>query len=184
MGAGASTSLRCRMPRASILVTTLVGLACASCAASPPQAVTPPPRLVLAEATPESGTIPARSEPPADPESEHHARQMNRVWGLTALSVGIDASILAVVTSGMMLHQASLRNDGCTQKVCDAAGMAANGKLHDMAPWNVAAWAVAAVGIPVGVFLLVTNPTDKSMHAEVGAGQTGSGSGLILRGSF
>jgi hypothetical protein len=172
------------MLRSSILVSTLLGVSCASCAAATPPAVTPPPRLVLAEATPESSTMPARSEPPADPESEHHARQMNRVWGWTALSVGIDASILAIVTSGMMLHQASLRNDGCAQKVCDSAGLAANGKLHDMAPWNAGAWAVAVVGVPVGVFLLVTNPADKSKHAEVGAGQTGSGSGLILRGSF
>jgi len=173
------------MPRPSILVGTFVGLACASCAASPPPAAaTPPPHLVVAEASPDPGTAPASNDQGYLPESEHHARQMRRVWGWTALSVGIDASILAAITSGMMLHQASVRSSDCADKVCNPDGIAANGKLHDMAPWNAGAWVVAVVGIPVGVFLLVTNPTDKSMHAEVGAGQTGSGSGLILRGAF
>jgi hypothetical protein len=150
----------------------------------------PPPRLVLAEATPEPATTPepdttpALSPPPADKESEHKARQMNRVWGLTFLSVGIDGAILAVVTSGMMLHQASVRSSNCADKVCNTDGIAANGKLHDMAPWNAGGWVAAVVGIPVGAYLLLTNPTDKALHAEVGAGPTGSGSGLILRGGF
>jgi hypothetical protein len=179
------------MLRASVLVSTLVALACAGCAASPPPAVTPPPRLVLAEATPEPTTTaepntiaPALSPPPADAESEHKARQMNRVWGWTFLSVGIDGAILATVTSAMMLHQASVRSSECADKVCNTDGIAANGKLHDMAPWNAGAWVAAVVGIPVGVYLLLTNPTDKALHAEVGAGPTGSGSGLIVRGAF
>jgi len=171
-------------------VSTLCALACAGCAVAPPPPVAPPPRLLLAEATPESsttpapGATPALSPTPAYKESEHHARQMNRVWGWTFLSVGIDGAILAAITSGMMLHQASVRNSDCADKVCSPDGIAANGKLHDMAPWNAGAWVATVVGLPVGVYLLLTNPTDKALHAEVGAGPTGSGSGLILRGGF
>jgi hypothetical protein len=178
-----------RMLRASVLVSTLVALACAGCAASPLPPAAASPRLVLAEATPEPATTPepttpALSPPPDDKESEHHARQMNRVWGWTFLSVGIDGAILAAITSGMMLHQASVRSSDCADKVCNTDGIAANGKLHDMSPWNAGAWVAAVVGVPVGVYLLLTNPTDKALHAEVGAGPTGSGSGLILRGGF
>lgn len=133
------------------------------------------------------GPPPPVSQPPEDHPSEHYSRQVNRVWGWTLVSVGIDGAILATITSVMMLHQASVRSSDCdAQKVCNADGIAADGKLHDMAPWNLGAWAAAIVGLPVGVYLLVTNPTDKALHTqvEIGAGATGSGSGLILRGSY
>jgi len=110
---------------------------------------------------------------------------MRRFVGWTSFVVGADATLLALVTSGMMLHEASVRSSDCdAQKVCSANGVAANVKLGDLAGWNAAAWGVAVVGVGVGAFLLITNPSDKALRAEVGVGPTGTGDGLLLRGAF
>jgi hypothetical protein len=101
-----------------------------------------------------------------------------------ALSVGADAAILATVTSFMMLHQNNVRSDDCVNKVCSADGIAANGKLHDLAGWNALGWGVAVVGVGAGAFLLLTNPSDKALGTQVGIGPTATGSGLLLRGAF
>jgi hypothetical protein len=163
-------------------------------AASPSPGTARAPHPILADATPIDAppadvgdSKPARTDESSvanKPESEHHARQMNRVWGWAALSVGIDGAILATVTSFMMLHQNSVRSADCVDKACSADGIAANGKLHDLAGWNALGWGVGVVGVGVGAFLLLTNPTDRSLGTQVGVGATGSGSGLLMRGSF
>ena len=170
-----------------ILVAAIGALAVAGCAASsPPRAVVPPvgqataPHPIVAEATPAGG----ETSPEQEPKNEHASRQMNRVWGWVAVSVGVEAAILATVTSFMMLHQNSVRGDNCTDKVCSPDGLAANGKLADLAGWNAVAWGVAVVGVGAGTFLLLTNPSDRALGTQVGVGPTGSGSGLLLRGSF
>jgi hypothetical protein len=176
------------MLRASVLAGGLAVLGCTGCASSLPAASASPPRLVLAQATPESSTAAGGATPSGQegqPLSDHGERQMRRFVGWISLAVGADAALLAIVTSGMMLHESSIRSSDCnSQKVCSADGIAANGKLGSLAAWNGAAWAVAVVGVGVGAFLLITNPSDKSLKAEVGVGQTGTGDGLLLRGSF
>jgi hypothetical protein len=182
----ASTAVDRVSPRAigprALLSAALGALALAGCAASPaPVAVAaPPPHPILAEAAPAD---PTRTEHD-QPNSEHESRQMNRALGWVLIGVGAEGAILATVTSFMMLHQNSVRSDSCADKVCSAAGITANGTLHSLAPWNAAAWGVAAVGTGVGLFLLLTNPSDKALHTEVGVAPTGSGSGLLLRGAF
>jgi len=170
-----------------IVVAAIGALAVAGCAASsPPRAVVPPggsataPHPILAEASPAAGETSSAQEP----KDDHHSRQMNRVWGWVALSVGADAAILATITSFMMLHENSVRSDDCVNKVCSPDGIAANGKLGALAGWNAAAWGVAVVGVGAGAFLLLTNPTDRALGTEVGVGPTATGSGLLLRGSF
>jgi hypothetical protein len=165
------------------LVAAIGALAVAGCAASsPPHAgQAPAPRLIVAEATP---APPAETTPEQEPKNDHQSRQMNRVWGWVALSVGVDAAVLATVTSFMMLHQNSVRSEGCVDKVCSPEGIAANAKLGDLAGWNAAAWGVAVVGAGAGLFLLLTNPSDRALGTQIGVGPTATGSGLLLRGSF
>jgi hypothetical protein len=168
-----------------ILVAAVGALAVAGCAASPaphaaasPGGQVPAPRPIVAEATPAGNT----QGPDQEPKYEHETRQVNRAWGWVALSVSADALILATVTSFMMLHENSVRSSGCVDKVCSADGLAANDKLGALGPWNAVAWGVAAVGAGVGVFVLVTNPTDKALGTQIEVGPTASG--LLLRGSF
>ena len=169
------------------LVATVGALAVAGCAASsPPHPVAAPggqataPHPIVAEATPAG----AETNPGPESKNEHESRQMNRLWGWVGFSVGADAAVLATITSFMMLHQNGLRNDDCVNKVCSADGLAANGKLGDLAGWNAAGWAVAVVGVGAGAFLVLTNPTDRSPGTQIGVGPTSTGSGLLLRGSF
>ncbi len=177
-------------------VVAVLALAMAGCAASPrphaaaaPDVGTTAPHPILAQAAPidvgDAG--PAKADEASldqKPASEHSSRQMNRVWGWVALSVGAEGLILATVTSFMMLHENSVRNADCVNKVCSSDGIAANGKLGNLAGWNAAAWGVAAVGAGAGAFLLLTNPSDESLGTQIGVGPTASGSGLLLRGSF
>jgi hypothetical protein len=175
------------------LVAAVGVLALAGCAASapPPAAVSArpageAPHPILAQATPAASD--ARPAEPTTAEAaakdDHQTRQVNRAWGWVALSVGADGLILATITSFMMLHENSVRNADCADKVCSPDGIAANGKLHDLAVWNAGGWVVAGAGGVAGAYLLLTNPTDKSLGTQIVVGPTASGSGLLLRGSF
>jgi hypothetical protein len=174
------------------LAAAIGALAVAGCAASsPPGALAPAgalptvPHPIVAEATPAPPeTSHAETNPQEEHGEAHSSRQMNRVWGWVALSVGAEGAALATITSLMMLHQNSVRSADCTDKVCSPDGIAANGKIGDLAGWNAAGWAVAVVGVGVGAFLILTNPSDAALGTQVGLGPTASGSGLLLRGSF
>ncbi|MGH7297872.1 MAG: hypothetical protein ACRELB_23230, partial [Polyangiaceae bacterium] len=114
------------------------------------------------------------------PDSRHAARQTRRALGWVAIAIGAEATTVAVVTSFMMLHQASVRSADCTDKQCSSAGFAANQQLGRLGGWNLGAWAVGAAGLGTGIVLLLTNPSDRALHVEAGA----TASGLLLRGAF
>jgi hypothetical protein len=184
--------------RASCLVVALGVLAMAGCAALPAnRAVVPAPSPAPVSSAPIVGAgAPSGSEPAvgaptsggngARQESDDHrvARQTHRALGWVALSVGAEAAVVATITSFIMLHQNSLRGDGCDGKVCSAGGLAANETLRNLQWWNAGAWTVAALGVGVGAIVLWTSPTDAALHAEVAVAPAGSGSGLLLRGAF
>ncbi len=116
---------------------------------------------------------------------ERHDRQMARMWGWISIGVGGAAGLIALGTSYFMLHDKSVRDDNCdANKSCNSTGLTANNELSQMVGWNIGAYAVAAVGLGVGAFLVLTHPSDKEMGTQVGVGQTGSGTGFLLRGSF
>lgn len=112
--------------------------------------------------------------------SPHHDRQMNRVWGWVSIAIGAESLGLAAATSVMMLHQSDLRKQDCTDKVCSTAGLNANKELDSLAPWNVGAWVLAAAGLGVGTFLILSNPSDKELGVQVGV----SPGGMLVRGAF
>jgi hypothetical protein len=149
-------------------------------------ATTPKPHPIVAEATPAgaeagAGTGASDKRRRGEGTSEHAARQTNRALGWVAISIGAEAAVVAGVTSVMMLHYQSERSSDCdANKVCSADGLNANAQLGLLGGWNAGAYAVAAVGLGAGLFLLLTNPSDASLHAEVGA----TPGGLSLRGSF
>ncbi|MGH7282109.1 MAG: hypothetical protein ACRELY_11335, partial [Polyangiaceae bacterium] len=86
-----------------------------------------------------------------------------RAAGWVSLAIGASATVVAIATSGLMLHEQSVRSSDCNaQKVCSTDGINANNNLSANAPWNAGAWALAAVGTGVGVFLVLTNPPRSS----------------------
>ena len=181
-------------------------LTCTGCASSPPAhpllAAAPPASsvsaTVAATPTPVSDTTMAAPPPttpaPAPgaartdderasmgtPDSEHHDRQMRRAVGWISFGAGALSTTVAVATSFMMMHQASLRAADCTGNVCSLAGFNADQQLKGFAPWNTGAWIIGVVGLGVGVVLLATNPSDASKGVQVSVAP----SGALLQGAF
>lgn len=164
--------------RASGWVAAIGALAIIGCASSPA------PHPIVAAAAPASTTAESRLESERRTEgtadSGHAQRQTNRALGWAAIAVGADAGVVAVVTSFMMLHENGLRSANCVNKQCNPSGIAANEELHQLGLWNATAWVVGAVGLGAGLVLVLTNPSDKQLHAEVAA----TPSGVLLKGSF
>jgi hypothetical protein len=116
---------------------------------------------------------------------ERDARQGRRMAGWISIGIGSSAALIALGTSIVMLHDKSVRDSDCdANKVCSPSGLTANNELGQMAGWNVGAFAVAAVGLGVGAFLILTNPSDREMGTQVGIAPTGSGTGFVLRSTF
>ncbi len=105
--------------------------------------------------------------------------------GWIAIGMGSLAGVVAIYTSYQMLHDKSVRDSNCdSQKVCSTAGFNANEELSAVSGWNIGSWAVAAAGLGVGAFLVLSNPRDPEATTQVGVGPTGSGAGLTVRSAF
>jgi len=127
-----------------------------------------------------SGTAAAQARASGD-RPERTARTL----GWISLGVGAEAAVVALVTSGMMLHEQSVRGGGCDdRKICTTAGFDANLSLGQTGGWNAAAWIVALSGLGVGSYLLWRNPSDGGSHAEVAVDPVGTGVGLGVRSRF
>jgi hypothetical protein len=142
--------------------------------------------LLLATVAPAfaDDTAPAAAKKSETPD-ERDARQRARMDGWIAIGIGSSAALIALGTSIVMLHDKSVRDSGCdANKVCTSAGLSANNELGQMVGWNIGAFAVAAVGLGVGAFLVLSNPSDREMGTQVGIAPTGSGTGFVLRSTF
>jgi hypothetical protein len=81
----------------------------------------------------------------------------------------------------MMLSDASTRSNDCTAaKACSAAGVNANAQLQQLGPWNAATYVASVLGIGIGAFLLITNPSNGEKQTAIGV----SPNGVLLRGTF
>ena len=160
------------------------------CAARP----TPPPdspRLVLAKSVPaeeasQDAPRAAATAPLPPPPAANYGDPVARTHGWIIVGLGAQAGAVAIATSVMMLHQSSVRDRECdAQKVCSQAGLDANTKLHSLAGWNAGAWTLAAVGLGVGAFIVITNPRESAApRTAVGLAPNGSGLGLDVRSQF
>jgi hypothetical protein len=110
---------------------------------------------------------------------------MRRVLGWVALSIGAEAAVIAVVTSGMIEHQKSIRDDNCNaQKVCNTDGFNAAGTISTIVPWNTATWFVAAAGISVGTVLVLISPPGSEKRTALTLSPESSGLQLGVRSTF
>jgi hypothetical protein len=182
------------MHSAIVLLTTTALLSATLPAAAEgpaPTAAAPTPavRPVLAYAAPDSAPpVQPTPEPTPTtgkvPDDARGSDAMPRAIGWFTLGLGISSAVVAAGTSIMMLQQASIRNGDCDGKLCSAAGVNANNQLQGLAGWNAASYIVAAAGIGIGAFLLITNPANGEKQTAIGVSPTNSGAGLVLRSTF
>jgi hypothetical protein len=123
----------------------------------------------------------------ADPDG----RGVLRTAGWVSLALGFEAAGVGILTGLIMLHDQHVRDQDCSNKLCTSSeGTDANTALGQLAPWNVGAWAVAALGIGAGaVLLLSTSPsTSKSDEGKTTTATTTSvgvsPGGITLRSTF
>ena len=101
------------------------------------------------------------------------------------MGVGTSAGFVAAVTSVIMLHDKSVRDAHCdASKACSPAGLNADAGIANTSGWNIGTWALAAVGLGVGAFLLLSNQGDLQPETQIGVAPIGSGGGLSLRSGF
>jgi hypothetical protein len=143
-------------------------------ATSAADASAPPYQAGTPEASAAEGTNTRR-----DP---HRTR---RVVGWISLTIGAEAAVIATVTSILIEHQKSLRDDNCNaQKVCNAEGFGAVGTISTLIPWNTTTWFVAAAGLGLGTVLLLVSQPDSEKQTAVTVSPMSSGLGLGLRSTF
>jgi hypothetical protein len=118
----------------------------------------------------------------SEPSDEAHGGDVTaRTVGWFSLTLGLASATVAVGTSIMMLSDLSTRNSDCNAaKQCSTSGTNANNQISQLAGWNTATYVVAAAGIGIGAFLLLTNP--KHSEHETALGVTPNG--VLLRGTF
>lgn len=110
---------------------------------------------------------------------------MARMAGWISIGVGSLAGVVALGTSVSMLHDKSVRDAGCNaSKVCSPDALGANADIAGTAGWNLGAYVVAAAGLGIGAFLVISNPADPETATAVGVSPTASGATVSLRGSF
>jgi len=79
----------------------------------------------------------------------------------------------------MMLDDKSTRDSNCnSQKACSTAGFNANSQLGDLVGWNAGAWVLAAAGLGVGTYLILSHPIERRTEVYV------SPAGVALQGKF
>ncbi|MGA7119766.1 MAG: hypothetical protein WBY94_06695 [Polyangiaceae bacterium] len=131
---------------------------------------------------------PAEATSSTDRETpdERAARRSGRTWGWIVLGgVGAPAGLVAIGTSVAMLIDNSTRNSNCNAaKVCSPTGFTANSDLATLSGWNAAAWGLAAVGLGLGAYLVLTHHADRATETQVGVAPNGSGASFTLRTSF
>ncbi len=203
-----------RAPRAVAFIAALSLAACASRSAPPaetpasiaartPTSAAPAPRTQEQAAT-------AQAVAASGPDNAYSDTADNSAWrdrGWVFVAVGSAAGVVALGTGLLMLTNMSTRSSNCSDaKVCNADGYNANTQIGNLGGVNAAAFGIAAVGIGVGAFLVLSHPLKRgeekttepkaknaatrdsrdttSGSTALGISPTGSGIGLNLKGSF
>jgi len=173
-------------------------LACSGCAARlaeseglPTGTTFVPPGVAASQPASESA---ASNEPAPQGASSTEVREPPpprapnrtvRTLGWIGISVGAEAAIVAIGTSGILLHERKVRADDCNaQKLCSLDGLNANNTIATVVGWNAAAWAVTGAALGAGAALLALGWEDAKRTAAVAAAPIGSGAGIRMWSSF
>lgn len=121
---------------------------------------------------------------PAPSEKDRGSRTLRTV-GWVSLALGVEAAVVASVTSFMLLHDKGVRDDECNaQKVCSQRGLDANGDIGLLTSWNTASWIFTGAGLGAGAILLLMTRSDSGPRANVAVAPASAGLGVGLHGAF
>jgi hypothetical protein len=124
----------------------------------------------------------ASSHPDAEPVYDPTEA---RTFGWLGIALGAEGAVVATATSVAILDYKSTRDSGCNaDRLCSAAALSANSQIGSLVGWNAGAWVLAASGLGVGSFLLLTNPPAKEGRTSITLAPSGTMAGLGLSGSF
>ena len=122
--------------------------------------------------------------PPADAEYEADPTGA-RGFGWLGSAVGAEAAVAATATWVAILDYKSTRDSGCNaQKLCSPNGLNANSQIGSLVGWNAGAWVLAAAGLGVGSYLILSHPLNKEHPLSITLSPSGTTAGLGLGGSF
>jgi hypothetical protein len=165
--------------RAGVVSAAIVVLVLGVLYPSGSQASDARPAPDLAEARP------AGNEADNPPPAHHRSGRAARTLGWVSLSLGAEAAVIAVVTSFLLLHEKSVRDDNCdAQRACSQRGLDADGTIASLVGWNTASWIVAAAATGAGAFLLLTNRSDSGRQTTIAISPNSAGVGVRLWSSF
>jgi hypothetical protein len=117
-------------------------------------------------------------EPKSDPTTA-------RIVGWVSIAIGAEAAGAAAATSILILGYKGTRDDDCNAtKVCTGAGLNANSQIQAVQFWNAGAWVLAAAGLGVGAYLILSHPPGTRRGVAIGVQPNGSGVSLGLRSAF
>lgn len=98
-----------------------------------------------------------------------------RTVAYVAGGLGVVGLGVAAITGAMLLHDNSTADRTCTPR-CDQEGRDAVASAETLLPINAIAWAVGAVGIGAGTFLLLTSkPAPAALTPSIGPGRASLG---------
>jgi hypothetical protein len=143
-------------------------------ALAPPKAHEPHPDTPEARDTPE-----VKDEPTA------HSGSGRRTAGFVLGGIGVVALGAGGVLGLMALGKKSDVDSNCNGRECNKAGYDAQSSAHTLADVSTVACAVAAAGLGVGAYLVLSSGSTPAKRAmRVGPVATGGGAVLQLEGGF
>ncbi len=108
-----------------------------------------------------------------------------RTAGFVGIGVGVVGLGVSGVTGALALSEKHRMEDHCDARAaCDRAGVDAAERGATLATVSTAALAVGAVGVGVGLYLVVTSSAGGEERVAVGAEPARRGTALLVRGRF
>jgi hypothetical protein len=135
--------------------------------------------LEVGEPAPGQGATAATSTPTSPPPDLPASGGSSRTAGFVVGGIGVASVIAGVVTGGLALRYKSKMDDHCSDGVCDQTGFDAADKGDTFAKISTVTFAVGAVGIGLGTYLLLSSDDE---GRQVGIQATPNA--LFMRGRF
>lgn len=149
--------------------------------------------LVVAPGPPlppgEEAPSPEEAMPPDDVDVAPPPEKKSPVLGLVIGGVGVAGLVVGGVTGGLALGkkndmQSDCERDGEGVLRCGSKGLAAADKGNTLAAVSTAGFAVGAVGIGLGLFLILRNGGDEAPVTAIAPSVLPGGGGAVVTRSF